>query len=293
MNEHERTSADDGRDLPDRKPRIAYFGPPATNTHMAAVRHFGPSVAYEACSTIADVFQAVDEGKADYGVVPVENSTEGAVTPTLDEFATTSVKIVAEHYQPIAHHLMARCALEDVRLVCSHPQVLGQCRKWLRANMPGVDQMAVSSTARAAERATREAGCAALAGEMAAERFRLETLARDVQDISGNTTRFLVLARKTPPPTGDDKTSLVLSVRDRVGALYDALGAFRTHNLNMSKIESRPSKFKAWEYVFFIDIGGHVHDESVRNALSELERHCTRLTVLGSYPRARRTGESS
>lgn len=269
-----------------RKVVIAYLGPPATFTHQAARRHFGSSVDYVACETITDVFAAVEKRDGDYGVVPIENSTEGAVTHTLDEFVGTPLKICAEIYLPIAHHLMAAVPREAVRRVFSKPEVFGQCRRWLHENMPGVELVAVSSTARGAEMAAREKDAGAIAADLAAELYGLNILARDIQDLGGNTTRFLVIGRSYPPPTGQDKTSLFFAVKHRVGALHDALATFKRSGINMTKIESRPSKTRAWEYYFFVDIEGHADDPNVRKALDEMGEHCTLMTVLGAYPRA-------
>lgn len=269
-----------------RKVVIAYLGPPATFTHQAARQQFGSSVEYAACETITDVFAEVEKRDADYGVVPIENSTEGAVTHTLDEFVATPLKICAEIYLPIAHHLMAAIPREKVRRIFSKPEVFGQCRRWLHENMPGVELIPVSSTARGAEMAVQEKDAAAIAGDLAAELYGLTILARDIQDLGGNTTRFLVIGRSYPPPTGQDKTSIFFAVKHRVGALHDALATFKRSGINMTKIESRPSKTRAWEYYFFVDIEGHADDPSVRKALEEMAEHCTLMTVLGAYPRA-------
>jgi len=270
----------------ERRTVVAYFGPSATFTHQAARLHFGSGVDYVACETIGDVFAVVEKKSADYGVVPIENSTEGAVTHTLDEFVATSLKVCAEVYQPISHHLMARVAPSRIRRVYSHPQVFGQCRRWLHENLPGVELVPVSSTARAAELAAGGKGGAALAGALAAELYRLRILERDVQDLGGNTTRFLVIGGACPPPSGCDKTSVFFAVKHKVGALYGALASFKKYHINMTKIESRPSKAKAWEYYFFVDIEGHAEDRRVARALEELSEHCTLMTVLGAYPRA-------
>ncbi len=265
--------------------KIAYFGPPSTFTHQAARARFGGSVEYMNCQTIGDVFSAVQKKSADYGVVPIENSTEGAVTHTLDEFIDTPLKICAEIYLPISHHLLSKGTKEQIRKVYSHPQVFGQCRHWLHENLPGVDQVSVSSTARAAEMAAKEPDAAALASDLAAELHGLVILARDIQDLGGNTTRFLVVGKQYGQSTGHDKTSLYFGVKHKAGALCSALEAIKAHGINMTKIESRPSKAKAWEYYFFVDIEGHADDQPVRDALKELERHCSILRVLGSYPR--------
>lgn len=267
--------------------KIAYLGPQATFTHQAARSRFGASVNYEACQTIADVFGAVQKRVADYGVIPIENSTEGAVTHTLDEFLNTPLKICAEIFLPISHHLMASIPKEKVRKLYSNPQVFGQCRQWLQDHMPGVDLVATSSTARAAEMAAKEPESGALASDLAAELYGLTILDRDIQDLGGNTTRFLVVGKTFGDSTGEDKTSLCFGVRHTAGALCAALDVLRAHGLNMTKIESRPSKSRQWEYMFFVDVEGHASDEKVKAALDALADHCAVLTVLGSYPRGR------
>ncbi|MCX6996781.1 MAG: prephenate dehydratase [Kiritimatiellaeota bacterium] len=265
---------------------VAYLGPQATFTHEAACSRFGASVEYLPCETITDVFAAVQKRSALYGVVPIENSIEGAVTHTLDRFIDTALRICAEIYLPIALHLMAPAGRRPIRRLYSKSEVFGQCRRWLHANLPGVDLIPVSSTARAAEMAARERGAAALAGVLAAELNGLRLLARDVQDSGGNTTRFLVIGQQYGPPTGHDKTSVFFAVKHKVGALYGALESFKKARINMTKIESRPSRTKAWEYYFFVDVDGHAADARVQQALGAMAEHCTLLTVLGAYPRA-------
>ncbi len=265
---------------------IAYLGPPATFTHQAARQRFGGSVEYSPCETIGEVFDAVEKRTSGYGVVPIENSTDGAVTHTLDEFVETPLKICAEIYLPISHSLMAAVPREQIKRLYSKPEVFGQCRRWLYENMPGVELISASSTARAAEMAAKEPDAGALASALAAELYGLQVLAQDVQDLGGNTTRFLVISKGYGKPTGHDKTSLLFAVKHKVGALYDALSAFRKYGINMTKIESRPSKTKAWEYYFFVDVEGHADDEHVQKSLAELEEHCTLMTVLGAYPKA-------
>ncbi len=267
--------------------RVAYLGPVATFTHQAARSRFGASVEYLPCETISDVFNAVQTRQADYGVAPVENSIEGAVTHTLDELAGSSLKICAEIYLRISHHLMAvQPERRLIRRIYSKDQVFGQCRNWLRINMPGVELSPVSSTARAAEMAAREKNTGALASLLAAEMYGLRVLARNVQDSGANTTRFLVLGAAAGSPTGQDKTSMLFSVKHRAGALHRVLSVFKRYGLNMTKIESRPSRQKAWEYLFFVDIEGHADEPRIQRALNDLEKHCTMCTVLGAYPRA-------
>lgn len=266
--------------------RVAYMGPPSTFSHQAARSRFGGSVDYLSCETISDVFDAVEKQMADYGVVPVENSTEGAVTYTLDRMTETSVKICAELYLPVSQNLLSRVPRGSIKKLYSHPQVLGQCRQWLQREMAGVDLIPVASTARAAELAAREEGAAALASSLAAEIYGLSILESDVQDMSGNTTRFLVIGHSQNQPTGDDKTSLLIAVQHKAGTLYGALESFKKFGLNLTKIESRPSRGKRWEYFFFVDVEGHAEDKQVNKALTDLGKHCSLLTVLGSYPKA-------
>lgn len=263
---------------------IAFLGPEATWTHQAARSKFGASVRYEPQTSIRDVFAEVERGRADYGVVPIENSTEGAVNHTLDVFIDSPLKICAQILLPIENNLIASIPREEIKVIYSHPQVFGQCRQWLQQNMPGIDLVEVSSTTRAAELAKGNEQAAALAGKMAAEVYGLEVLEESIQDQADNATRFLVIGTQLCPPTGEDKTSLMFCVRDEPGALFDAIKPFRKCGINMSRIESRPSKRKAWEYVFFVDVQGHSEEETVKSALQELARHCSLVKILGSYP---------
>ena len=264
---------------------IAYLGPEATWSHQAAREKFGASVHYAAQANIAEVFNAVTRGTADYGVVPIENSTEGAVNYTLDQFVDSELKVCAQFSLRIENNLIAKIPRAEIRKVYSHPQVFGQCRQWLRNNLPGVDLIEAASTTHAAELAARDPHAAAIAGRMSAEVYGLEILETAVQDSPNNTTRFLVIGHNTCPPTGEDKTSLMFCVQDKPGALFSALEPFKRLRLNMSKIESRPSKRKAWEYFFFVDVEGHAHDKALVKALAELSKHCTFVKILGSYPK--------
>jgi chorismate mutase/prephenate dehydratase len=273
---------------------IAYLGPEATFTHQAAIQKFGSSLHYAAQKTIADVFADVSKNRADYGVVPVENSTEGVVSHTLDMFVESDLKIVAQIVLPIRYCLAGRTQSKDVQRLYVHPQALAQCRLWVQRNLPKAEIMETSSNARSAELAamagTREAGAArpirtaAITGVLAAEKYHLKMIEHNIQDFTGNATRFLVLGRQCTPPTGRDRTSLVLSVADQVGALHNALAPFRRYKLNMTKIESRPSKRKAWEYFFFIDCDGHQSDRKVARAIAGLKDVCNFVKILGSYP---------
>jgi chorismate mutase/prephenate dehydratase len=263
---------------------IAYLGPEATFTHMAAIRRFGSSLRYASQKTISDVFAEVSRSRADYGVVPVENSTEGVVTHTLDMFVDSELKIVAQIILPIQQCLLGNLEKKNIRKLYAHPQSLAQCRVWVQNNLANVEIVETSSNARSAELAVREKNAAAIAGVLAAERYGIDILESDIQDNSGNSTRFLVLGRQCSPATGNDRTSLMLSISHEVGSLYKALAAFRRFKLNMTKIESRPSKRKAWEYYFFVDCEGHTEDKKVAKAIVELKKHCNFVKVLGSYP---------
>jgi chorismate mutase/prephenate dehydratase len=263
---------------------IAYLGPEATFTHQAAIRRFGASLRYAPQKTITDVFAEVSKCRADYGVVPVENSTEGVVTHTLDMFVDSDLKIVSQIVLPVQHCLMANCRRSQIKKLFAHPQSLGQCRGWVQNNLPRVEIIETSSNARSAELAVKARNSAAIAGLLAAEKYDLPVLEYDIQDNAANATRFLVLGRQSTPRTGRDRTSLVVGVADKVGALHNAIAAFRRFRINMTRIESRPSKRKAWEYFFFIDCDGHVEDARVAKALAMLSEHCKFIKVLGSYP---------
>jgi chorismate mutase/prephenate dehydratase len=264
--------------------KIAYLGPEGTWTHQAALDKFGQSVDYVPQPSFTEVFDQVARRKADYGVVPIENSTEGAVSHTLDLFADSPLKICAQILLPIDNALMATGPREGITRLYSHPQVFGQCRGWLHANLPKAELVEVSSTTKAASIAAEEKNCGALGGKLAAELYGLTVLEESIQDRATNTTRFLVLSQNTCPPTGNDRTSIMFSVRDEPGSLFDALKPFYEFNINMSKIESRPSKRKDWEYFFFVDILGHCEDPKLVTALRELEKHCSFVKILGSYP---------
>ena len=268
---------------------VAYLGPPSTYSHQAARARFGDSVDYLPVDTLHEVFAAVEKGKASYGVVPVENSIEGGISATQDALTQTPLRICAEMYQPIQHHLLGLSGITRFTKIYSHPQSLGQCRAWLERHHAGVDLIPVSSNGRAAEMAAAEPGAGAIAGSLAAELFKLETYASNIQDISGNTTRFFVIGEACGKPTGSDKTSLYFGVQHKVGALVHAMQPFERRRLNLMKIESRPIKTRAWEYFFFVDLEGHADDAEVKAAIDEVRQHCSVLQVLGSYPRATTT----
>jgi len=272
----------------ERSIRVAYFGPEATFTHLAALRQFGNSAAHVPRASIADVFDTVERGAADYGVVPVENSTEGVVSHTLDLFVDSKLTICAEILLPISHDLLSKSGrVDDVTRVVSHPQALAQCRKWLEKHLPQAPIFEVHSTAVAAKTAAEDPGAAAIASAFAAELYGLAVIQSKIEDHVNNVTRFLVIGHDMPPPGNNDVTSILFSIKkDEVGALHQVLEPFSRHGVNLTKIESRPMKHKAWEYIFFLDMEGHASEPRLRKALSEVEKKCFFLKVMGSYPRA-------
>jgi chorismate mutase/prephenate dehydratase len=271
----------------ERPMRIAFLGPEGTFTQAAALKHFGHSVQTLPLAAIDEVFREVEAGSADYGVVPVENSTGGIVSHTLDTLINSSLKICGEVELRIHQHLMGRMtSLADVRCVYSHSQSLAQCREWLDAHLSGIERSDLSSNAEAARRAAAEEGAAAIAGEVAAELYGLSILARNIEDQPNNTTRFLVIGRKAVPPSGSDKTSLLVATRNKPGALYHLLAPLAQNGVSMTRIESRPSRQGMWEYVFFLDIDGHAQDGKVAAALRDLEAEASLFKILGSYPKA-------
>jgi chorismate mutase / prephenate dehydratase len=271
--------------------QVAFLGPEYTYSHEAARMRFGSSAEFVAQSSIPAVFAALDTERADFGVVPVENSTEGSVTLTLDLLIDTPLVIIGEILLPIRHCIMSREAdSAAVRRILSHQQSLGQCRNYLAANFPHCELEAVASNTVAAQRAASEAAFAAIASEAAAEAYGLRVIARNVQDSAQNTTRFLVIGREPAAKSGADKTSALFAVRDRVGALNEALSIFSRNGINISKIESRPLRSRPWEYLFFVDLEGHREDRRLARALAALERKALFLKVLGSYPEGRLAG---
>lgn len=268
--------------------KIAYFGPSYTFTHLASLKKFGESVEHKALKSITDVFMEVETQRCTYGVVPVENSIEGAVNHTLDMLFDSDLKICSEIYLEISHNVLSKeKSLKNIKKIYSIGQVFGQCRLWLEGNMPGIELIEVSSTARAAEIACKEKNSAAIASIMAAANYKLNILVKDIEDSPHNVTRFLVVGKEIAKrPTGDDKTSVMFAIKDKVGALFSSLLPFKKYGINLTKIESRPSKKKAWEYYFFADFNGFYEDEKVKKALEELEKHCTFVKILGSYPQA-------
>lgn len=266
---------------------IAFLGPSGTFTQEAALRHFGHAVHTLEAGTISDIFHEVENGEAHYGVVPVENSTEGVISHTLDTFMNSSLQICGEVALRIHHYLLSTAdSLADIKVVYSHQQSLGQCRQWLMSNLSGVETVVVSSNAEAARLAREEDGAAAIAGELASDIYHLNKLADRIEDESNNTTRFLVIGQQKVPASGDDKTSMMISTKNVAGALQAVLAPFAYAGISLNKIESRPSRQDAWDYVFFVDIDGHQDDEEVAEVLQELQANVSLLKVLGSYPKA-------
>lgn len=264
--------------------KVAYMGPEASFSNLSAIKRFGSQVEYIACNSIADVFLEVERDNADYGVVPIENSVEGAVSYTLDMFVDSDLKICSQIILDISHNLLANCPKNKIKRVYSNPQVFGQCRLWLEKNLHQAELVEVSSTTRAAQIAAKEKNSSCIASLLAAKVYKLRVVASDIEDSPHNITRFLVIGKAEVPPTSRDKTSIVFSIKDKVGALHDMLLPFKKHKINLTKIESRPSKKKAWDYYFYLDLEGHRDNPRVKNALRELENKCKFLKVLGSYP---------
>jgi chorismate mutase / prephenate dehydratase len=269
--------------------KVAFLGPEGTFTQAAVLKHFGSSVRALPLPAIDEVFHEVQGGIADFGVVPIENSSEGTVNHTLDMFLGSALKICGEVELRIHHHLMGRMnALADIRRVCAHAQALAQCRAWLDEHLPDAERVPVSSNAEGARRARDERGSAAIASRTAAEIYGLILLADEIEDRPDNTTRFLVIGRKLFSASGSDRTTLLVSASDTddAGALFRLLEPLAEHRVNMTRIESRPSRKRKWDYVFFIDVEGHVSDPPLAKALASLEKRASLFKVLGSYPRA-------
>jgi len=266
---------------------IAFLGPEGTFTQAAVLKHFGHSVKTVSMAAIDEVFREVESGSSHYGVVPVENSTEGVINHTLDMFLKSSLTICGEVELRIHHHLLSKTDDKSkLGKIYSHQQSLAQCREWLDAHMSGVERVSVSSNAEAARRASEEEDAAAIAGEVAAEIYGLSVMEANIEDNPDNTTRFLVIGKQSASLSGEDKTSILLSAPNKPGSLYQLLKPFAENDVSMTRIESRPSRLANWEYVFFIDINGHVADEKVANCLKTLGKEASMLKVLGSYPKA-------
>jgi chorismate mutase/prephenate dehydratase len=272
---------------------VAYLGPKATFTHLACLKRFGDAAEFLPVRSIRDVFQEVEKGKVEYGVVPIENSTEGVVSHTLDMFVDSDLKICGEILLEVSHHLLSRSGERAaIEKITSHAHAIAQSRRWLEANLPHIPVLEVASTAAAAEIASRDPSAAAIASELAARLYGLKVVSARIEDAANNFTRFLVVGRKAMPRSGQDKTSILFSIKDRVGALYGMLEPFARGEINLTKIESRPSKTKVWEYLFYVDFEGHGEDPQVGRALAQLADECLFLKVLGSYPREKKRAPS-
>lgn len=272
--------------------KVAYFGAEASFTHIAARQQFGHSTEFVPEHSISDVFEDVERGHADFGVMPIENSTEGVVTHTLDMFLDSPLTICAEIVMEIRHNLLSlEGEIKKVKRVYSHPQALAQCRNWLRKNLPGINIHEAASTSEAARMAAVDRDAAAIASEFAGDYYGLKTIAKGIEDLAQNFTRFLVIGRETGPKSGRDSTALVFSVKDRPGILFEVLGHFARRGINLSKIESRPLKGRVWEYVFFVEMDGHLSDGIIQEALTALRNDCVFVRVMGSFPKVRKENQ--
>jgi chorismate mutase/prephenate dehydratase len=266
---------------------LAYLGPPGTFSHQAVITKFGSSSDFYATENISDIFAQVERGSCDYGVVPVENSLSGVIPETLDTFMQTNLRIVSELFVPIVHNVATHAeTIEKVKRIYSKTQPFEQSRQWLRSHMAHAELVEVSSTAKAAEKAAAEPDSAALCPALAAEMNNLPILVEHTEDNPNNRTRFLVLGYNEPEPTGRDKTSVMFSVHNRSGELFRAMAAFEKYDVNLTMIESRPAKVAAWDYIFYIDVQGHLRDANVAKAVNLLKEHALFVTILGSYPAA-------
>ncbi len=271
---------------------VTYLGPEATYTHFAALRYFGSSCKFVPANSIREVFESVSLGNTGFGLVPIENSNEGVITYTLDMFIDYDLKIYGEVPLEISHNLISSSQDKfSIKKIYSHPQAAAQCRVWLERNMFGIPIFNSSSTAQAASLATQEEDAAAIASELAAKLYDLNFIERHIEDNKKNITRFLVISKKSHQRSGDDKTSIMFSVKDEPGSLYDILTPLKRSRINLTKIVSRPSKKKAWDYIFFVDLEGHMEDKKVKRALAAVEKHSLYMNVLGSYPKADREEE--
>jgi chorismate mutase/prephenate dehydratase len=265
--------------------RVAFLGPAGSFGHVASLSHFGSAAELIPVSPQIDIFTEVESGRADYGVVAIENSVQGTVRDVLERFQRTPLKICAETFQPVKQHLLSQSPLNEIKCIYSHPQPFAQCRTWLSRYMDGVEQIEVVSTSEAALRAAQEPSTAAIASELASEIYQVPIVANAIMDDPDNTTRFFVIGKHIPEPSGHDRTSLFFAIPDKVGALHQALGILEQAQLNLSYLESLPSRTKPWEYIFFTEMEGHIADERLIVAFEHLEGLCRNVNVLGSYPR--------
>lgn len=270
----------------ERPLRIGYLGPAGSFSHTASMLKFGQSVEYEPLTDITSIFAEVSKSHCDLGVVPIENTTGGGVIETLDAFIDTDVKVCAEVLMAVHHNLLANCDLSDIEKIYSKPEVFAQCRNWLSATVRNVETVAVASTAKAAQMASDEPKAAAISSSVASELYGLRIICENIEDIANNVTRFLVLSLEDSKPTGEDKTAILFSTAHKAGALVNVLDVFKQHGINLTNIESRPSKKKQWEYYFFVDFLGHRTEKRIQDGLKEAGKHCLQLSTLGSFPRA-------
>jgi len=271
----------------ERPLRVGYLGPPGSFSHLAARRKFGASIEYDPLNDIHAVFEEIARGHIDYGLVPIENSAIGGIGETLDGFLQTRVQVCAEVLITIHHNLLANCEPEQIERIYSKPEVFSQCRNWLGVQLREAHRIPVASSAKAAEMASQEDGAAAIGSTLAADLYNLKMLFENIEDTPDNTTRFFVIGRQSPPPTGDDKTALVFSTSHTSGGLANILDVFRDHDLNLTHIDKRPSQRENWTYHFFVDFVGHKDEPRVQTALDVVRAKCQQLTILGSFPRAR------
>ncbi|MBI3737134.1 prephenate dehydratase, partial [Candidatus Sumerlaeota bacterium] len=273
---------------------IGFLGPEATYSHIAATRAFGRSARFVPYESITDIFRAVEKHQAHFGIVPIENSTGGVIHVTLDELMTSELSICAEIYIPIRHNLLCLGPKSKIKRICTHPQVLSQCRVWLRENLPGVQLIEVGSSGEGAKLARKDKRTATIGSKLAAELYKLPILEEGIEDQKDNVTRFLIIGKQSPRPSGNDRTSVMFSIKDEPGALFHLLQPFAQRKINLTKIESRPTRRRAWDYIFFLDIEGHISKPEILEAVESLRPHCTFLRVLGSYPvdRERELGKS-
>lgn len=270
----------------ERPLRIGYLGPQGSFSHTAAMLKFGQSVEYEPVTDITSIFEEVSKGHCNLGLAPVENTMGGGVIETLDALIDSDVKICAEIQMAIHHNLLAKCPLEEIEKIYSKPEVFAQCRSWLSATFKDAQTIAVASTARAAQMAAEEPKAAAVGSKIAAELYGLNVVCENIEDMANNVTRFLIIGREDAKATGDDKTTILFSTAHKAGALSDVLDVFKQHGINLTNIESRPSRKREWEYYFFMDFLGHRTEKSVQAALENARKHCLQLSILGSFPRA-------
>ena len=273
--------------LSQRKATVAYLGPEATFTHLAGVKYFGQTAEYRPLESIAEVFEEVEKERVEYGIIPVENSIEGAVTYSLDAFLRYKVQICGEIQLAITHNLVCRSGnIEDIQTVASHSQPLAQCRYWLRKNMPNIPTLEVFSTGAAGQMAANNPNIGAITSSLAISTYNLQVVVRGIEDYQGNTTRFLVIGLKSPKKSGRDKTAILIGLINRPGALNEILTILSAKNIDLAKIESRPTKGKQWKYLFFLDMIGHIEDPAIHEACHILKQICAYYELLGSYPRA-------